>query len=685
MVSTYLTYNSVARNLQQSLTRVAQQPAVTGDAAYYRDNIGKVKTVDDFLKNDRLYRYAMKAYGLEDMTYAKAFMKKVLTSDLSDSKSFANKLTDKRYAEFAAAFTFTGSAAVVQTTHQTDDMVDLYTASIKQQVDAVDEDTRYYNAVIGTVQNVDELLKNDRLRTYVFSAIGIDDDHWSYDTIKGALTSDPADPNSVINTVWGPRLADTNASLTQAQADVSDATTQIAAYRAQLTDPGADIPDLTAKIATQQSRLTKSNSLVTLYRDSVTAIGQYFDLANAFDFSADGTLPAGTPAQTDQNRLVTNQLFVSSKAATYSDESNEDLAIKAFRGNVYSVTSIDKFISTPSVFDFALKAVGLDPDKVSAATIRAVFKSDLADPHSAVYALKDDRFVQLAHAFNFDSKGNLTTPLVAQDAAVVTDIAKDYITGKLKVASAADKASVQAKAETDAVDYKEAVAGVGSISELLANRKIIDFVLVAKGLDPKTVTTDYLKKVLSSDLNNPKSFANTASDPRFADIAASFNFDTKGNVARFVTGGPQTRDRLLETQHNYLEQSLEAQQGDANPGVRLALYFQRKAPNITSAYDILADKALAEVFRTAFNMPDAMASTPIDQQAKVIDKNLKVADLSDPAKLQKLLARFTVMYDLKNGSQDSSAPGLVILNGAGAGGVTSISQDTFLAIAKLGR
>lgn len=36
----------------------------------------------------------MKACGLEDMTYAKAFMKKVLESDLSDSSSFANSLSD---------------------------------------------------------------------------------------------------------------------------------------------------------------------------------------------------------------------------------------------------------------------------------------------------------------------------------------------------------------------------------------------------------------------------------------------------------------------------------------------------------------------------------------------------------------------------------------------------------------
>ena len=154
MVSTYFAYNSIVRNLRQSMTRVAQQPDVSRNAAYYKANIGKVKTVDDFMKNYRLYQYAMKAYGLEDMAYAKAFMKKVLQSDLSDPNSYANKLVDKRYREFAAAFSFGGSEApIAQSANQTDEMIGLYTATMTRQVDAIDEDTRYYNLTIGSVTN----------------------------------------------------------------------------------------------------------------------------------------------------------------------------------------------------------------------------------------------------------------------------------------------------------------------------------------------------------------------------------------------------------------------------------------------------------------------------------------------------------------------------------------------------
>lgn len=105
-MSTYLDYQLITRDLTRSLDRTSKQVTVSRDTKYYLDNIGKVKSIDEFLKNDRLFKYAMKAFGLEDMAYAKAFMKKALTEGVDKPDSFANKLTDKRYAEFVKAFNF---------------------------------------------------------------------------------------------------------------------------------------------------------------------------------------------------------------------------------------------------------------------------------------------------------------------------------------------------------------------------------------------------------------------------------------------------------------------------------------------------------------------------------------------------------------------------------------------------
>lgn len=687
MVSTYFSYSYITRNLKQSLARVEQQTDVAREEAYYKANIGKVKTVDDFMKDYRLYHYAMKAYGLEDMAYAKAFMKKVLESDLSDPKSFVNKLVDKRYQEFAAAFSFNGGATpVAQSENQIDEMIDLYTATKKSQVDALADDLKYYSAEIGNISSADQLLNNDRLRNYVYSAYGIDESKWPRDTISQVLRSDPSDPNSYVNTTFASQLTGLNAQLAQAKSDASAADLKITAYKAQLSQPGADVNQLNIQILVEKSHLESYTKSISSLGDQISTIGGFVDLAGAFEFSSDGSLPSGVSAQTAANVAITKTRFDDSKAAVYSAASPiyEALAVKQFRTDLSKINSVQAFVSTPGVYDFALGAVGLDPGMVSKATIKAVLESDVNDPKSYVYTLKDNRYVELARAFNFDAKGNLTTPLVAQNSAQVLQIAREYVIAALKQASPQQEKAIRALATKDATAYQEAIAGIDSVSELLANRPMVDFILLAKGLDPKKVSTEFLKKIFSSDLNNPKSFANTQSDPRFAEIVASFNFDSKGNVARLPMMGPQKRDQFRETQANYLQQSLEQQQGDTNPGVRLALYFQRKAGEITSAYDILADKALSEVFRTTFDLPDSMASMQIDQQAKVVDKFMKIKDLSDPAKVEKLLSRFSAMYDVRNGESigQGQSPLLNLFQGSSSG-ISGISKSTFLAIAKL--
>ncbi len=106
MTDTLTRYRLIVQDLPNSLKRKAAEPTVSRDTAYYEANIGKVRTVDDLMADRRLYTYAMKAYGLEDMTYAKAFMRKVMTEGAGSRTSFANRLSDDRYVAFARAFNF---------------------------------------------------------------------------------------------------------------------------------------------------------------------------------------------------------------------------------------------------------------------------------------------------------------------------------------------------------------------------------------------------------------------------------------------------------------------------------------------------------------------------------------------------------------------------------------------------
>ena len=106
MLTTLASYATIAGNLQRSLSTTAAKPQVARETEYYLAHIVDVKSIDDFLGDDRLFAYAMKAFGLEDMTYAKALMRKVLAGGIDKRDSFANSLADQRYREFAATFNF---------------------------------------------------------------------------------------------------------------------------------------------------------------------------------------------------------------------------------------------------------------------------------------------------------------------------------------------------------------------------------------------------------------------------------------------------------------------------------------------------------------------------------------------------------------------------------------------------
>src|SRR5690606_8284941 len=97
----------------------------------------------------------------------------------------------------------------------------------------------------------------------------------------------------------------------------------------------------------------------------------------------------------------------------------------------------------------------------------------------------------------------------------------------------------------------------------------------------------------------PDSLANRQTDPKYAEFAKIFNFAEHG------AGATTFRPAAEGTIASYMRQTLEENAGQQNEGVRLALYFQRKAATITTPFQILSDKALGNVVRTALGLPDS--------------------------------------------------------------------------------
>ena len=122
----------------------------------------------------------------------------------------------------------------------------------------------------------------------------------------------------------------------------------------------------------------------------------------------------------------------------------------------------------------------------------------------------------------------------------------------------------------------------------------------------------------------------------------------------------------------YLRQTLESDAGDEDTGVRLALYFARKAPTLISAYDILGDSALSQVVNTVIGLPttsSATTSEALSNRAALIARKIDFASFQDPAKVDAFVRRFAAIWDSQNNT--ASAPVLALFANS-----TSIDAET---------
>lgn len=229
-----------------------------------------------------------------------------------------------------------------------------------------------------------------------------------------------------------------------------------------------------------------------------------------------------------------------------------------------------------------------------------------------------------------------------------------------------------------ATDYYLAnIEKVKSVDDFLKNDKLFSYAMKAFGLSDMTYAKGMMRKLLQEGVENSSSLANRMTDPRYKAFATAFNFARYGQL---TTTFAATQS---ETVAKFNQQSLEETAGQDNAGVRLALYFQRKAGSITSSFSILADPALLKVVQTALNLSPSMSAANIDSQAKEIDKRLNVADLQNPKKLDKFLQRFTSMYDLQNTDATSASPALAAFTGQTSGFGADLMMK--LQTLKLGR
>ncbi|MCB1463491.1 MAG: DUF1217 domain-containing protein [Nitratireductor sp.] len=218
--------------------------------------------------------------------------------------------------------------------------------------------------------------------------------------------------------------------------------------------------------------------------------------------------------------------------------------------------------------------------------------------------------------------------------------------------------------------YLSKIGSIDSLDAFMADSRVFNYAMEAYGLGDMSYAKAFVRKLLEEGIDNSDSLANELTDQRYYKFAQDFNFARYGET---TTTFERTRSGTVEKYH---QQQMEVAAGNDNEGARLALYFARKADEIDSPYDILADKALMEVVYTAFGIPSETSSQSIEKQAALIEDKLDLDSLSDPEELETFLQRFVTMWDIENPDSTATIPTIAPLTS----GVQTISTDLLATI-----
>jgi hypothetical protein len=199
--------------------------------------------------------------------------------------------------------------------------------------------------------------------------------------------------------------------------------------------------------------------------------------------------------------------------------------------------------------------------------------------------------------------------------------------------------------------FRERAAEIGSVEELLRDRRSLGVVLEAFQLESEIDKRAVIRRLLTEDPADPRSFANRMADRRYREIAAAFG----------GRSGPPLRDPALIERivSGALTNRFEKAAGEGNPGLREALYFRRLAPSVGSVTQLMADRALTTVMRGALGLPEKFGLLGFEQQKRIFEQRVSLADLADPRAVGRLVQRY--LSGLPSAGPSAADPRLALL------------------------
>ncbi|WP_417720482.1 DUF1217 domain-containing protein [Salipiger sp.] len=371
-------YNFLLRTRATQQAALANSPQVARDTEHFREKLKDIQTSDQLMEDRAMLRVALGAFGLEDDLDNKAFIKKILDSDLADSKSLANRLADKRYLAFAKAFNFAGESGP-----QLPD---------GKSAEDVTRD-------LAAIRTADDLLGNTSLLRATLKTFDLEGDIGNTFFLKKVLESDPTDPASFARRLADPRyaelaeafdlsdkvkdrntvygfasvFADAAATLETPEDLLEDETLLTEALRVFGLENDVYRPDFLDSVL--RSNLNDSTSFANQLEDK-----RYAALAGVFDFHE-----MAQAALVEEPFTSTLQSFVTTLNARSEP-----------------VTTSNDFFSDIKLMLETYKFFGLPSRSNQAGYVNRILNSDRSDPAAMIHGVTDGRYLALADAFRIE-------------------------------------------------------------------------------------------------------------------------------------------------------------------------------------------------------------------------------------------------------------------------------------------
>ncbi|MCR9088208.1 MAG: DUF1217 domain-containing protein [Rhodobacteraceae bacterium] len=585
----------------------ARSPQPARDTEYFQQKIGGVQTVDQLMNDRALLRVALGAFGLDEDIDNTAFVRNVLTSDLNDPGSTANRLSDKRYLALAQTFNFSGNEGANLPGARAADTI---------------------RGELSQVASVDALLQSSNLLDRTLEAFGLSQYKAQPVLLERVLTSDLNDADSLANRLGDASFVDLARAFQGGDSHLS----------------ASLISRVSQDVAAQLQALQSSDDLMAdrrLLESVLSVYGLEDDIDNSqliqrvLDSNLDDptslarSLPDPRYAELSEalgfERLAANQTSIFGFA-------------DAFDGKLEGLRSSDDLLDDPRLLQSALDVFGLQTEDRD--FLQAVLDSDLTDETSVANSETDLRYRAMAEAFGF---GAMLTGTAQEDA-------QDQLSALV------DAAQSRRGPVTDVADF------FNDIRLMLAATAFFDIPL---GEDEARFTG----RVLEAYGTDPDAPLLQLSDTRYEALFNALNFRPESDQRTYPSGFTEAvTERYLERQFEIrvgdidpdlrIALSFERELGDA---------VASASSNDAQWFKVMASPQLRTVFETAFSQPSAFATLDLDRQladfksrSQSMFGTSELAELLTPDRIEQMRERFLTVATIN--STAGSSPLALLAN-----------------------